>query len=934
MNVKVKNLSFESIIENFSSPVILLRKEDLQIINANEKAIQFLDIKDSTSLKVSLQDLTRLSDIEINQLFENVEKDGHAECINFYPNGGNARYANISFLEYQDRDREYIILILNDSTKKCVNIENILEAKKRLKYFIKYSPGFECLTNIKENILYISDETKDLLECEVLNVNNVDELLLEYVHPDDREMLLNHFKEIHSDTSKIHGNLEFRIITKNNNEKWLYHICKPVFDEKGEYLGRRISNRDITRRKIAEFNLLKEKKLFSSGPVVTVVWKHEEGWPVSYISDNVSEVLGYKVEEILDKNFKYADIIHKEDLLKVTKEVDYYISNKIDNYHQEYRIRNKKGEYIHVLNFTNLIRDIKGDIIEIIGYFYDQTNFINLKREVELEKRKLEYIVEASNAGTWIWNIKTGYVEFNDKWAEILGFTLKELEPISIKTWENLCHPEDLEKSYQAIQKHLKGKTSFYECEVRMKCKDGSYKWILTRGKVLEYDNDNTPLVLYGFHIDIEKMKRLEKELSANLKYLNMAQEVANIGSWYLDIRKNRLWWSKQTYKIFEIPENTPLDIEKFFSRVHPDDREYLKSAWNKALLGNTYNIEHRIISGNDIRWVNEKAEVNFDEDGAPIDAVGTVKDITEEKKLNERIKIESKTNELLLDLLPGFIWYVSSDRTILKQNKKAEERFKSKIGAKCYLEIFCGEFLPEEQKKLAQDEKTILPNLKCEFCLGNECLKKNIEFSLCIEDKKNKRFYKVWWIPVDKNSFIHYLQDITEEKQNEEYLKEISAKDHLTGIFNRRYITERLDAEIKLLRRTKNRTFSLIMYDIDHFKNINDTYGHDVGDEVLKNVTSIVRDRIRKSDIHGRWGGEEFLLILPETSLLKASYLAEELRGIIENSKIIEQQKITVSFGVTQSKIDDTVDSILKRVDDLLYEAKKQGRNRVCSEM
>lgn len=226
------------------------------------------------------------------------------------------------------------------------------------------------------------------------------------------------------------------------------------------------------------------------------------------------------------------------------------------------------------------------------------------------------------------------------------------------------------------------------------------------------------------------------------------------------------------------------------------------------------------------------------------------------------------------------------------------------------------------------------MPNLKCEFCLGNECLEKNIEFSLCIEDKKNNRFYKVWWIPVDKNSFIHYLQDITEEKQHEEYLKEISAKDHLTSIFNRRYITERLDAEIKLLRRTKNRTFSLIMYDIDHFKNINDTYGHDVGDEVLKNVTSIVRDRIRKSDVHGRWGGEEFLLILPETSLLKASYLAEELRGIIENSKIIEQQKITVSFGVTQSRIDDTVDSILKRVDDLLYEAKKQGRNRVCSEM
>lgn len=930
MSHTTQEFFLESIIENFSSTVILIRKEAFQIVKANEKALIFLNLENSILSKTGLTDLTKLTKGKINQLLETVKKAGHASCVKFYHSDGSIRYADISLMECQDKNSDYMILILTDCTDRCVNSANIEEVEKKLKNFIRYSTGFECITDSKLKVEYFSDETKELLECEVLDAVNIEEMLLEYVHPDDREKLLLHLNEINSHASEVCGRLEFRIKTKNNNEKWLYHVCKPVFNEKGEYIGRRLSNRDVTRRKTAEFKLLKETKRFASGPVVTAVWKPEEGWPVSYISENVSEVLGYSVDEVLDKNFKYADIIHDEDLQKIAEEVDYYSSNKIDKFQQEYRIRNKNGEYVHIFDFTSVIRDNKGNIDEIIGYFYDQTDFVNIKREIEFEKAKFEYIVEASNVGSWIWNIQTGVVEFNEMWAKMLGFTLKEIEPISINTWQRLCHPEDLEKSNQLMQMYLDGKIPDYECEVRMRCKDGSYKWILDRGKTVKYSDDNTPLVLYGVHIDIDRTKQLEKRLRDYLKYLNTAQEVSKTGSWYLNVRKNSVWWSKQTYKMFGIPEKTTMDIEKFLSRVHPDDKEYVLMSWHNALLGKPYDIEHRIVSDNNIKWVNEKAEVNFDEYGTPVDAVGNVKDITEEKKLMEKIKIESKTNELLLYFLPGFLWYISKDRTILKQNKKAAEKFQSKIGGKCYMETFCGEFLPEEQKILIRDKNISLPHMKCEFCLANESLEKNTELSSDFEDKKNNRFYKVWWIPFNKDEYIHYMQDITEEKQNEQYLRDISTKDHLTGIFNRRYITERLDSELNLSKRTKRRTFSLIMFDIDHFKNVNDTYGHDVGDEVLKKITSIVTGRVRKADVPGRWGGEEFLLILPETNLLNASYLAEELRAVVEDSKIIEQQKITASFGVTQNNMEDTVDSIIKRVDDLLYESKNQGRNKV----
>lgn len=161
--------------------------------------------------------------------------------------------------------------------------------------------------------------------------------------------------------------------------------------------------------------------------------------------------------------------------------------------------------------------------------------------------------------------------------------------------------------------------------------------------------------------------------------------------------------------------------------------------------------------------------------------------------------------------------------------------------------------------------------------------------------------------------------------------LRNLSVTDFLTQYYNRRYFAEKLEREIDLARRA-GRTFSLLMYDIDHFKKTNDNYGHDVGDTVLVAVAGLVRKRIRKVDIPCRWGGEEFMILLPETSLENAHKLAEELRELISCQKTDEKISITASFGVTECQKTDTVLSITKRVDELMYRAKSLGRNRVVS--
>ncbi|WP_051920352.1 sensor domain-containing diguanylate cyclase [Thermodesulfobacterium hydrogeniphilum] len=150
-----------------------------------------------------------------------------------------------------------------------------------------------------------------------------------------------------------------------------------------------------------------------------------------------------------------------------------------------------------------------------------------------------------------------------------------------------------------------------------------------------------------------------------------------------------------------------------------------------------------------------------------------------------------------------------------------------------------------------------------------------------------------------------------------------LSITDPLTEIYNRRYFIERLKTEMERAKRY-NIPLSLIIIDLDDFKKINDTYGHMVGDKVLKAVAQTLKNRLRKTDILARWGGEEFIILLPNTPPEKAVFLAGDLRKKIEEMKIPGVKKITASFGITGYCIGDDINSLIKRADDAMYEVKK----------
>jgi diguanylate cyclase (GGDEF)-like protein/PAS domain S-box-containing protein len=175
----------------------------------------------------------------------------------------------------------------------------------------------------------------------------------------------------------------------------------------------------------------------------------------------------------------------------------------------------------------------------------------------------------------------------------------------------------------------------------------------------------------------------------------------------------------------------------------------------------------------------------------------------------------------------------------------------------------------------------------------------------------------------------VGIVRDISERKIMEEQLRNMANTDQLTGAYNRHKFLECLEYEISRIKRN-NSALSLVMLDIDHFKRINDLHGHNTGDEVLKELVRVIRNNLREVDILTRWGGEEFIVLAPDTNKLQAAALAERLKRTVSEHEFPGVGSVTISLGVTQFSPNESPDSLINRADERMYMAKRSGRNRV----
>ncbi len=441
-----------------------------------------------------------------------------------------------------------------------------------------------------------------------------------------------------------------------------------------------------------------------------------------------------------------------------------------------------------------------------------------------------------------------------------------------------------------------------------MKHKDGTWIWVHDLGQVIEWTPDGQPLWMFGTHTDITKIVE-EREKNAMLqRFFDISPELMFI----LD-PKHEIWRTNESWQTLLGYPETQLKQKNFYDLIHQNDVEKIKEKFQ-----NVFNEAASVL--NEAATVQVTAQIRqFDGSYRSIEWIFqshgrwlycTGRDISKESELEKQIENFLNVN---LDML----CVNDQEGKFLRINQRFEEvlgyPIKDLIGHNFI------EFIHPDDLLVSLE---ILKTLNKEvpiygFVNRYRCLDGTYKF--------------IEWnsLPGSGQTIYSSARDVSKSRLLEEQLRLNAMKDDLTDLYNRHFLETTIDEMMQHADR-HSENLSIILLDIDFFKDVNDTFGHPVGDELLCHIADVIKSSIRKDDILVRFGGEEFVVMLPQTDLEKANSVAEKIRLTIEGTPLSKIGIRTASFGVSEHLKYESFRHWYRRVDDALYRAKQEGRNRV----
>lgn len=403
-----------------------------------------------------------------------------------------------------NRQREWSEAELNLLKAVSALISSSFEHKSVLKSLKESERNFQqFFRTITDFLFIVSPESK------IIHVNNAVVTRLGYTYEEltTMDLLALHPVDKHKDAIKyleemINGEREYCPLELETKSGTRLPVESRVWP--GEWNGKPCIfgiSKDLSSQQEA---LQKFTKLFENNPALMAISTIEDGTFVD-VNEAFLKKLGYSKEEVIGKTSNQLNLFDKSQKQQNT-------AKKLQETGQikdiELRVRCKDG--------SKLCGLFSGEIIDNQNKQYFLTVMVDiteqkiLQEQLEINRQRLENIIEGTRLGTWEWNVQTGKTVFNDRWAEIIGYKLSELEPLSIDTWLSHGYPEDLVESEKRLNCHFDKKTNFYDFECRMKHKDGHWVWVHDRGKVIEWDEDVKPLMMFGTHSDITEKKEME----------------------------------------------------------------------------------------------------------------------------------------------------------------------------------------------------------------------------------------------------------------------------------------------------------------------------------------------------------------------------------------------------------------------------------------
>ncbi|PJZ29549.1 PAS domain-containing protein [Leptospira kmetyi] len=373
------------------------------------------------------------------------------------------------------------------------------------------------------------------------------------------------------------------------------------------------------------------------------------------VNQRAVDIFNFTKEEF--KNLGPVDISppHQEDGRPSAEAAMAYVQRAIQGelVTFEWLHRSKSGEIIPCE--VRLIA-LPGENLLVRGSILDFREQKKIRDELKENQKRLESAILGGELGLWEWDVKSDSNTYNEYWAEMLGYKLSELRPHA-DTWRSLIHPEDWPRVETALNDYIQKKSPVYEAEFRLKCKNGSWKWVITVGKFTDFDANGNPLKMYGIHADIDRRKRAEQELKEKEAALSRSQKLSGLGSWEYDLSTSLMSVSEQLSTIYELSNESVKGIygEEL---IHPDDKERVKHYFSEAISNNYIReIEYRIVTkSGKIKTILNQSELIRNDKGEILKIIGSVLDVSEKRKIEKliqfRLGFESITTVVSRDII------------------------------------------------------------------------------------------------------------------------------------------------------------------------------------------------------------------------------------------------------------------------------------------
>ncbi|MEM6391463.1 MAG: PAS domain S-box protein [Planctomycetota bacterium] len=564
-----------------------------------------------------------------------------------------------------------LVLTFVDITELREAERRLAESEDRFKLAANHTPLMLWLTDAEGGLTWIT-ETWLKFVGKPLD-DQLGDGWASAIHPDDLEDVAQAWRETVSAQGR--WDHEFRVITNDGSVRWAYGTGMPRFAEDGTFLGHIGTVTDITdlRKTQRELTAVTERfeAFMSNSPAMK--WALDGDGRYVYVNPTYERLMDVKAEdcighepaEMLAKQTTEAFLQRSRETNTEARAGEGAITFEID-----VPVHDQTRSFL-VTKFV--FHDPSGQQL-IGGSGLDITSLKTAQRELAESNERLGLALRSSGSGLWDWNVTTGEVYFGDVYYTMLGYAPGEL-PAHFETWQSLVHPDDLQPALDRIEQYRDGQIEVYRSSFRLRCKDGSYRWVVSVGETTEQDEAGKPTRITGLHLDVDDLKTAQQaleDLNAELEErvrqrttelieseqrFQAVADTAPIMMWMNTPDGSNAWCNKG-YRDFSGMTQEQLSGEGWANSVHADDRAGMVEAWqNTVEARDPWDYEFRACRADgEYRWMFAYGMPRYDRDGGFLGYIGTVADVTDRREAEAQLKaahdelelrVEERTKEL-----------------------------------------------------------------------------------------------------------------------------------------------------------------------------------------------------------------------------------------------------------------------------------------------